>query len=164
MPFHVPLILGPFLVTQDGALTLRPGDQSPGFHLLWRGRRVDARLDPPAADAAGRLTLQIGLGRIPSTAGGPPARAAARRTRAFGVVAALARNLPPGWRLALRPDHGVAAEVVRSQALPTTAAALIAGLAVLLLELAPYLDVLDEAAPVLELPAASAGRASNWPG
>ncbi|MBU6500130.1 MAG: hypothetical protein KGQ40_16515, partial [Rhodospirillales bacterium] len=66
--------------------------------------------------------------------------------------------LPPDWRLHLLADHRLALEASLELALPAGVATLVGTVALLLLELAPYLDELEEAG--LD----AAGIVNTWPG
>jgi hypothetical protein len=102
------------------------------------------------------LQLQAPLGRVPSSA---RTSDAARRLPGFALLRELPATLPKGWRIGLGPDHRVLLEAECRAALPITATALIAEVTSFLLELAPYLDVLDEAG--LTAPADPAGTANT---
>jgi hypothetical protein len=137
MPLDTPFVLGPFRVDPDGRLTpLRP-DAAPGFSVRWRGRALHARLRA----AGGELTIGATLGRVPSSSGG----ASAQRAGSFRLLRALSASLPDGWRVSLRADHRVALEATASLGAPTTAVQLLTAVARFVLELDPYLDLIDEA-------------------
>lgn len=140
MPFDAPFKLGPFEVDSEGRLS--PGDPpaSPAFLFRWHGRVVRSRL-AQADDSAGRLSLQVMMGRVPSTAS---ARDETLRPRSFAFLHWLARAVPPGWRVHLAPDHRMWLETEAGIALPITAADLITTITCLALDLAAYLDLLDE--------------------
>ncbi len=137
--------LGPFAV--DGAGRLSPGGpgEMPAFRLRWRGRLVQLHMAEGATATGGVLAVETVLGRVPSTAKAPRDGAAGDRPHAFAVLRGLPAALPAQWRLRLLADHriGLAADLPLD--LPTGAVALVAALAQFLLDLAPYLDVLDEA-------------------
>jgi hypothetical protein len=57
----------------------------------------------------------------------------------------LPRALPGSWRLSLLPDHRVQLEAGSQVTLPITATDLLVELTRFALDLAPYLDLLDEA-------------------
>ncbi|HEY8287734.1 MAG TPA: hypothetical protein VIG49_00610 [Acetobacteraceae bacterium] len=136
---HLPL-LGPFAVHPDGRLVPRGPDASPCFSVQWRGRQVRARM-VQTGPAAGSLVLQTILGRIPSSAS---LADEALRPRSFALLHALIGSLPDTWRLRLTPDHRALLETELRIALPATAVELVTGVAIFLLGLAPYLDLLDE--------------------
>ena len=139
MPFKEPFILGPFTVDGDGRLSLaQPGIPS-GFSVRWRGRLVHARLEE-SAGGDGRLHLRSSMGRIPSTASDPVTRAAC-----FAMVRSLSNALPPTWRARLLPDHQPQLEVESTVALPISVTNLVVELTLFLLNLAPYLDLMDRA-------------------
>ncbi len=159
-----PFRLGPFTV--DAAGRLSPGGADcPTFRLRWRDRTVQVRmtpaedtpdrppaLAPPALIsptlgtlALGTLAVQTVLGRVPSTAQPAGREGAALRRRAFAALLELPGTLPPRWRARLLPDHRVALEAALTLDLPASAAALVTALSVFLLDLAPYLDALEEA-------------------
>jgi hypothetical protein len=135
-----PLTLGPFRVGADGTLEPIASDPVPKFTCRWRRRTVHAKL--LAGEAFDwRLHLRAPLARVPSSAGGD---AAARRSPSFALLRDLPASLPEGWRIGLAADHRVMLEAERRASLPMTATALISEITCFLLELAPYLDVLDE--------------------
>ena len=88
------------------------------------------------------MRLQTGLGRIPSTGAGTDD--GAWRRGSFAVLRLLPRNLPDGWRIRLTPDHQFRLEVQAEVQPPTTATAMVTELTGFLLNLAPYLDALEE--------------------
>ncbi len=141
MPFDAPFMLGPFAVDAMGRLSPRGPAALPGFFFRWRGRLIRAKFeqtDPPR----GKLALQATLGRVPSTAN---PRDAGLRTQSFRLLHLLPHALPGPWRVLLLPDHRVQLEADSPVTLPITATDLLVELTRFLLELAPYLDVLDEA-------------------
>jgi len=140
MPFDAPFNLGPFAVDAMGRLAARGSAALPGFFFRWRGRVIRAKF-LPGESGQGRLCLSATLGRVPSTAGAGDPRA---RTGSFQLLHLLPRALPGRWRVALLPDHRVHLEA-EADVLPITASELLVELTRFLLELAPYLDVLDEA-------------------
>jgi len=140
MPFDAPFILGPFAVDARGRLSPRGPTALPGFLFRWRGRVVRARFVQDEA-GQGRLALMAMLGRVPSTAG---VADRGMRPTSFQILHLLPRVLPGRWRLVLLPDHRVRLEA-EADILPATASELLVELTRFLLELAPYLDVLDEA-------------------
>ena len=140
MPFDAPFKLGPFTVDAAGRLSPWNPDAAPAFLFRWRDREVRARLRQ--ADVTdGRLLLQTTIGRVASTAG---TQDATLRPRSFALLRWLAKAVPPGWRVRLLADHRVWLETEARIGLPITAAALMTEIACFLLELAPYLDLLDE--------------------
>jgi hypothetical protein len=134
------LTLGPFRVRADGALEAIVVDPVPKFTCRWRRRTVHAKL-LPGDDVDWCLRLRAPLARVPSSVGGP---AAARRPPSFALLRDLPASLPEGWRIGLAADHRVILEAERRASLPMTATALVTEITCFLLELAPYLDVLDE--------------------
>jgi hypothetical protein len=149
MPFDAPFKLGPFSVDAAGRLSPCEPAAAPAFLFRWRHRVVRARLDQ--ADAAtGRLTLQVTLARVPSTAS---AGDETLRPRSFALVHWLGRMVPPAWRVKLLADHRVWMETDRPITLPITAVGLITEIACFALCLAPYLDLMDE----IGLPLSDAG-------
>lgn len=126
--------LGPFMVDAEGLLTPSELPPAPAFRFHWRGRKLEAELSP------GRLSVSVRLGRVPSTLGG-----AALRPSAFAMLRGLPGTLPPPWRLGLRPDHQVALTWSAPLAMPVSATGLITGLTRFLLDLRPYLDLLEDA-------------------
>jgi hypothetical protein len=143
MPLNAPFHLGPFLVDVHGRLTPRCLEATPGFMVRWRGRSVHARLEQQGDDD--RLALRAVVGRIPSTAHG--AGNSKLRPRSFDVLRDLRRELPDGWRLRLLPDHSAVMETAAAITLPVTAVELVTALTQFLLNLTPYLDLLDETIP-----------------
>jgi hypothetical protein len=142
-----PLILGPFAVTRDGALQPREATQAPAVRFSWRGRRCEA------AVATDGVHLAAIAGRIPSTA-----EPGADRTTAFETVATLPRNLPPGWRVQLLPDHRIRLEAATDTAAVPTVTSVIAAMVRFALTLDPYLDRLEAAS------AGPSGRLNSCPG
>jgi len=146
MSLDTPFRLGPFIVDQHGRM--EPGDPGhfPVFNLSWRGVQVRAHLDPgDPAGASGRLAFSTIVGRVPSTAGGGTAAGnAARRAEAFELVRGLMRVVAAEWRVSLLADHRIAVEARRELALPASAVDLLTQVTCFLLDLAPYLDLLDE--------------------
>ncbi len=140
MPFDAPFNLGPFAVDAMGRLAPSGPAALPGFFFRWRGRLIRAKFvqDPPRQ---GRLALSATLGRVPSTAAGSGPHL---RPSSFQLLRLLPRALPLRWRVVLLPDHRVRLEA-DAEMFPITATELVAELTRFLLELAPYLDVLDEA-------------------
>jgi len=138
MPFDVPSMLGPFSVDEQGRLAPRDPNALPAFLFRWRGRVIRARMRG-AEPQLGRLLLRSVLGRVPSSAGDDPAT----RPASFAVLHWLPRELPPGWRLSLLPDHRILLDAGADIALPITASGLVVELAGFLLTLAPYLDLLE---------------------
>lgn len=140
MPFDAPFMLGPFAVDARGRLSPRGPAALPGFLFRWRGRVIRAKfVQDESGD--GRLALTAMLGRVPSTAGtGDPQI----RPTGFHLLRLLPRVLPGRWRMVLLPDHRVRLEA-EADVLPITATELLVELTQFLLELASYLDVLDEA-------------------
>jgi hypothetical protein len=143
MPLDTPLTLGPFSVDHEGRLAPSTPDRFPAFRLRWRQQDVTARLASSEGDR-GTLALATVLGRVPST-GPEQAPATAAREAAFATLRALPGTLPPGWRLALRPDHRITLEAQTELALPASAASLLTEVTLFLLRLGPYLDLLAEA-------------------
>jgi len=141
MPFDAPFMLGPFAVDAMGRLAPRAPDAMPGFFFRWRDRTIRAKfeqLDPER----GRLVLRATLGRVPSTAN---PRDSGLRAQSFQLLHLLPSVLPGPWRVLLLPDHCVRLEADSQVILPITATDMLVELTRFLLELAPYLDLLDEA-------------------
>jgi hypothetical protein len=143
MPLKQSFILGPFAVDEKGRLSPAREGVSPGFTVRWRGRVVHAKLEQ-SPDLDGRLHLQSSLGRIPSTASDPATRAACLTT-----LQGLSGALPRQWRARLLPDHQPQLEVNSTVMLPITITNLVAELALFLLTLSPYLDLMDRAGVTL---------------
>jgi hypothetical protein len=164
MPFGSPFRLGPFIVDEAGRVSPGAPDRFPSFSVCWRDRVVHLRLAhaPAPGSAQGSLGVEVVLGRVPSTADGGAASGAARREDAFAVLRGLPSVVPAGWEVAVLADHRVRLALETGLEVPTRATALVTEVTLLLLELAPYLDVLDEAG-IAALPrsgAAGAGMAN----
>jgi hypothetical protein len=146
MPLDAPFMLGPFTVDEGGRLTPSSPDRFPSFTMCWRGLPLHVRLanGPAAAGGKGCLDARTVLGRIPSTAGAGTANGSASRERTLALLSRLQSLLPPGWRSGLLPDHRVQLDIAVELELPTTATALVTGVTLMLLTLAPYLDVLED--------------------
>jgi hypothetical protein len=168
MPFDVPFRLGPFIVDDLGRLSPGAPDMFPSFSVCWRDRLLHIRLAhaPEPGTARGKLGVQMVLGRVPSTAGPNAASAAGQREDAFAILRALPPALPAGWEISLLADHRVRLALETDLEMPTKASALVTAVTLLLLELTPYLDVLDAGgiAAVPRLAASGAGMANAWPG
>jgi hypothetical protein len=141
MSFDAPFMLGPFAVDAMGRLAARGSNALPGFLFRWRGRLIRAKFEQSNWQL-GQLILQATLGRIPSTAN---PRDPGSRQQSFQLLQMLPRSLPSPWRMMLLPDHCVRLEANTQGSLPITVTDLLAELTRFLLELAPYLDLLDEA-------------------
>jgi hypothetical protein len=146
MPLDSLLTLGPFTVDEAGRLAPGSPDRFPAFQVIWRGRKIHVRM--ARASGAGRLAVEVALGRVPST-GGPSAGRQAEasqtvRASVFAIIAALPHTLPEGWTMRLLPDHTLRLAASLDLDLPSTASELLTGLTVFLLALAPYLDLADE--------------------
>jgi hypothetical protein len=143
MPFNAPFKLGPFTVDATGRLAPLEAGAPPVFLYRWHGRLMRSRLAQRNAPAEGlALLTEVGLGRVPSTAGTCDDAA---RPRSFALVRWLSRAVPSGWHLRLAPDHRIWLEAETPIGLPITAAALLTQITCFALELGPYLDLLDEA-------------------
>ena len=129
-------MLGPFSVDSEGRLS-PARDLSPGFSIRWRGRVVHARL-VQSKSQDGHLYVQSILGRIPSSASDPAARAAC-----FAMLRRLLLCLPETWSIRLLPDHQPQLEVETVVGLPITVTNLVTELSLFLLALSPHLDLLD---------------------
>jgi hypothetical protein len=88
----------------------------------------------------GVLRINTAIGRVPSTATGDTGA----RREVFAAVRGLTAAVPQDWRLGLLPDHQVMLQVQRPIALPITATGLLTQITAFLLELAPYLELMDE--------------------
>jgi hypothetical protein len=163
MPLDMPFNLGPFRVSGEGRLALAQAGASPRFRVTWQGCRVAALLGANAAGEGGLLQLEAELGRVPSTASAA-GDAAAVRGAVFAALRGLPTLLPPGWSLALQADHRMVLHASRALALPTTACSLISEIAMFLLALAPYLDLLAELGVEPASGVAAPGTANTWPG
>jgi hypothetical protein len=140
MPFDAPFKLGPFTVDSGGRISPGDPEAAPAFLFRWRDRVVRARLGQAGA-ADGQLSLQGIIARVASTAGTPDETL---RPRSFALVRWLEKSVPAAWQVRLLADHRVWLETETRIGLPITAAALITEITRFLLELAPYLDLLDE--------------------
>lgn len=125
--------LGPFRIEDGGRLALREPGTALAFDFRWRACSIEAQLEET------RLLLEASVGRVPSTAGPQP------RQPVFDMLQALPATLPARWDVHLRPDHRVVLAAERPVEMPLTASALMISITGLLLELAPYLDLLAEA-------------------
>lgn len=126
------VVMGPFEVDNSGALFPRDEDAPPCFSFEWRGRHVAARLD----GAVLRLRARAGL--VPSSVAGVP------RLPVFAMIRGLPRALPGHWKVNLEPSHAVRIEIEIPLGGDVTASTLMTALTAQLLELAPYLDLLEE--------------------
>ena len=75
-------------------------------------------------------------------------------------------EVPSGWEISLAADHSVRLSLDAALELPTTASVLVTTVTSLFLELAPYLDVLDDGG-IAALPRSASeatGTANAWPG
>ena len=140
MPFDAPFKLGPFSVDAGGRLTPADPAASPSFHFRWHGRQVRVRFDRDAS-GDGRLALQVELARVQSTARSSDV---SLRPRCFSVLHWLERMVPPAWRVALLADHRIWLETETPIGVPITATGLLTELTRFALELAPYLELMDE--------------------
>lgn len=138
--FDAPFKLGPFIVDCEGRLSPCEPGASPAFLFRWHERLVRSHL-AQADDTTGRLVLETALGRVPSTASAPDE---SLRPRSFGLLHWLVRTMPSEWRLSLLADHRVWLAAETSIDLPITAAALVSRITCFALEIAPYLDLMDE--------------------
>jgi hypothetical protein len=139
MEFKGSFVLGPFCVDAAGRLSPARKDVSPGFSVRWRGRAVHCCLERSDVDD-GRLYIQSSLGRIPSSASDP-----ATRVACFTMLRNLLAALPNSWNVRLLPDHQPQLEVDSVVALPITVTNLVTELTLFLLQLSPYLDLMDQA-------------------
>ena len=126
--------LGPFLVDGAGRLAFRHSDTTRGFGFLWRANRCRVRL------GGGTLSFTAVIGRLPSTAGG-----GGQREAALGVLRAVGKVLPAGWRLRLLADHRVQVEVEQALNWPTSMAALLTPVVRLVFCVAPLMELMREA-------------------
>jgi len=155
MPLDVPFRLGPFDVDRAGGLQPHSPEQQPVFQVAWRRRTIHVGLE--GGPGGGRMALHAILGRIPSSA----ARHPASRTDAFTLLRTLSGALPAGWSVQLLADHSIDLRADRLLTMPATITEVVAEVALFLLELGPYLDlVADDAAPALE----PAGMEKTCPG
>ena len=134
--------LGPFLVEAGGRLRPARSDQPPGFRVRWRGRVVHAVVTSDGSDGTGngRLRIETILGRVPSTSPEPSSRLASLRT-----LRDLAEALPDTWTIRLLPDYQPRLDVETAIELPITVTNLVTELTTFLLDLSPYLDLMDQA-------------------
>jgi hypothetical protein len=139
MPFKESFLLGPFSVDSEGRLAPAQHDVSAGFSVRWHGRVVHAHL-VGTEGLDGHLLIQSRLGRIPSTASDPAIRVAC-----FTMLRDLLDDLPTTWTVRLPPDHQPQLEVEATVGLPITVTNLVTELALFLLVLSPYLDLMDQA-------------------
>ena len=132
LPERIPL--GPFMVEPTGNLTFREPGSRPAFSFIWRKRRFSAVVDH------GNVALTGHIGIVPSTAQGSE-----RRRGALAVLPCLPRCLPGGWVLRLTRDHRLELKLQQVVERPLSAVTLIEPLVAFLLQLAPVLDLLEEA-------------------
>jgi hypothetical protein len=144
MPFDLPFSLGPFMVDKSGRLSPTEAGVFPAFSLRWRSRTVQVAMARRHGEG-GMLVLELPGGRVVSTAEDAPPRSQIRRDGAFAALRVIAELVPPGWRLALRADHGVVLLAEEPLAMPVRANDLISHVTGILLTAGPYLDVLAEA-------------------
>ena len=140
MPFDAPFRLGPFSVDSEGRLSPLETAVAPAFLFRWHNRVVRARLDQADLET-GRLILQMTLARVRSSASTPDETL---RPRSFALLHWLERAVPPAWRVALLADHRVWLETDQRVELPITGAGLITEVTRFALDLAPYLELMDE--------------------
>jgi hypothetical protein len=119
---------------------------------------VHARLTATEPDGA-TLALRTVLGRVPST-GRPDGTGALPRQAAFTAMRTLPATLPRGWTVGLLPDHRILAEAQKHVRLPAGAEDLVSELALFLLRLAPYLDLLAEGVGIEPVAAGGAAPGS----
>ena len=137
MPFDAPLTLGPFQVDSVGRLSPTSPANFPAFNVTWMGRQIWATMND---DSGGGLALRVVAGRVPSTAGAMDDR----RHEVLGAIARLPALLPRDWTAVLQADHRV---VLASQVMipiPSTVTELVTALTMFLLNLRPYLELLDD--------------------
>jgi hypothetical protein len=140
MPFDAPFKLGPFSVDAEGRLSPGNPTASPTFHFCWHGRPIGVRFDRTTS-GEGRLALQAELARIQSTA---CSNAEWLRPRCFGILHWLERAVPATWQVALLADHRIWLKTETTIGVPSTATELLTELTRFALELAPYLELMDE--------------------
>src|ERR1700693_2777686 len=132
--------LGPFTVDPAGCLSPCDPAMAPAFLFRWHDRVVRARLDKADIDT-GRLILQVTLARVRSSASAPDEML---RPRSFALLRWLERSTPSTWHVVLLADHRVWLETATPIELPITAAGLITEITRFALDLAPYLELMDE--------------------
>ncbi len=140
MQFGAPFKIGPFSVDSEGRISPNDPATAPAFLFRCGGRLVHARLDRADAET-GRLDMQVALARVSSTASAP---ADTLRPRSFALLHWLMKTVPAGWRVDLLADHRVWLKAGTRIGLPITAAALLTEVSCFALDLAPYLELLDE--------------------
>lgn len=122
---------GNLLVLEDGTLTPRRAD---GLRMtfLWRGRPCEAVL-------SGRgLALSAKLGRVPSSATNPSARA-----RLIDALRAGSLPLPEGYRLQLDRDHALRLIDISSARAPTDMVTMLSALVRFSLDIEPLIDTTE---------------------
>ena len=87
------------------------------------------------------MLLQVTLARVCSSASTPDETL---RPRSFALLHWLERAVPSNWRVVLLADHRVWLETEPRVELPITAASLITEITRFALDLAPYLELMDE--------------------
>ncbi len=138
MPFDAPFTLGPFQVDRDGRLSPTSPKNFPAFNVMWLGRQVWATMHQADGDA---LALTVVVGRVPSTAGA----ICDRRREVLRTLPSLHAVLPPGWTAQLAADHRLVLATQTTLTDPPTITELVSALTLFLLELTPYLELLNEA-------------------
>lgn len=139
MLFDAPFRLGPFWVDGEGRLTLADPAARASFHFRLHGRLIHAWFDQ-ADPGSGRLTLQVVLARVRSTACAPDQML---RPRTFALLHQLAHIVPADWGMALLVDHRVRLETQAMIGWPITATGLVSELTRFAVQLAPYLELMD---------------------
>jgi hypothetical protein len=141
MPFDAPFRLGPFSVDAEGRLAPVDPASGPSFRFRWHGRMVHVRFER-ATSGEGQLILEAELARVRSTASSDDGTL---RPRCFAVLRWLERIVQPTWRVVLLADHRIRLETTTPIGVPVTATGLLTELTLFALELAPYLELMDEA-------------------
>lgn len=164
MPFDAPFRLGPFMVDELGRLQPNVPEATPSVHVRWRGLTVEVTLQAtPGHEPNGTLALSALIGRVRSTAGVRPGE----RVRALATLRDLPGEIQPGWTMRLLPDHSARIDADCPVALPVTATVLVTVVTCFLLDLAPYLDLLEEPEAGFESVGTfgnTAGMANTCPG
>lgn len=176
MPSALRTMFGPFALARNGRFAPADPGAPPAFTIVWRKRLVTVEIGDRLASPGepGTLVLEVALGQVPST--GVREMADARlmlRAKLLSAMRVIPAFLPDGWSLRLMPDHTVLLRASRAIEFPVSISELLSEVALFVLALDPYLDVVEEeglAAPStipVGLPAwmtPVGGMANTWPG
>ncbi len=136
----LPLEVGAFEVGEDGAVRPRPNGAPLSLAFRYRGIAFEAHIETAGEP---RLQLSAYLGHLPFTAEAPWNRYFVSR------LIAKAGRLPRA-RIVLREGNEICIDADMAPPEPRTPAAIMATIAALLLEMRPYIEVLQAALPRAE--------------